>query len=220
MGARRLRWQESARHERWTAGELLAGGGACGRPEHGGRWLAAASRGSQEANYPRRAPVDGADRGGDRPEGGRSAPRKLHSVRLARSRQDASVHGQSNKELKRHRAVGGGVSMWGSVAARCRLTPNAFGGPRGGGRRDVVPTSVGGGARSVAPGPGVSGGRAPWERGAVATSKAPTTPEQRTGADRPQRPLFPVRRAGSGGGGSPRAFGSKSTVVSPRKSIR
>jgi hypothetical protein len=53
--------------------------------------------------------------------------RKRHSVRRERSRQAASVRGPSNKELKRHLAVGGGVSMWVSVAARRRLTPNAFG---------------------------------------------------------------------------------------------
>jgi len=41
--------------------------------------------------------------------------------------QAASVCGPSNKELKRHLAVGGGVSMRVSVAARRRLTPNALG---------------------------------------------------------------------------------------------
>ena len=41
--------------------------------------------------------------------------------------QAASVGGQSNQELKLHLAVGGGVSVWVSVAARRSLTPNAFG---------------------------------------------------------------------------------------------
>jgi hypothetical protein len=52
--------------------------------------------------------------------------RKLHSVRLERFRQAASVRGPSNKELKRHLAVGSEVTVWVSVAARCRLTPNAL----------------------------------------------------------------------------------------------
>lgn len=42
-------------------------------------------------------------------------------------RQAASVRGPSNKSLKRHLAVGSEVAVWGSVAARRRLTPNAFG---------------------------------------------------------------------------------------------
>jgi hypothetical protein len=49
--------------------------------------------------------------------------------------------------------------------------------------------------------------QAPWGRDAGAKVEAPTTPEQRPGADRPQRPLCPVRVSVPGGGGSPRAFG-------------
>jgi hypothetical protein len=39
--------------------------------------------------------------------------------------------------------------------------------------------------------------------------------EQRTGADRPQRPLFPVRVSVPGGGGSPRALGGCCAALVP-----
>jgi hypothetical protein len=64
----------------------------------------------------------------------------------------------------------------------------AFGGPRGGGRWDVGPTSVGGGgdARSVAPRPGVGGGRAPWDRDPVPKAPRPT-PHRTTPWSRPRQ---------------------------------
>jgi hypothetical protein len=94
-----VRWRERA-PELGTAGETCQGC-VCGRPWDGGRWPAAASRGSQEAHLPRRAPRYRAERGGARPAGRGGAPRQLHSVRLARPGQAASVRGQSNKELQR-----------------------------------------------------------------------------------------------------------------------
>src|SRR5262249_39994946 len=74
----------------WCAGWRLACGGC---------WRAAGCRGAQGAQGARplrRAPVDGAYGGGARPDDGRGASRKLHSVRLAKLGQAASVRGPSN----------------------------------------------------------------------------------------------------------------------------
>src|SRR5262249_53008093 len=67
-----------------------------------------------------------------------------------------------------------------------------------GGRREVIPTSVGGvgGAGHVAPRPGVGGVQAPWDRASV--PKAPRPPPHRTThwSRPPQAAAFP--RAGVG----------------------
>src|SRR5439155_27209202 len=82
-----------------------------------------------------------------------------------------------------------------------------------GGRRDVVPISAGvrgwlKRCRNRASRRRCAGlRRAPWERGCVPHSCVPASPEQRTGADRPQRQLFPMRVLVRGGRSSPRAFG-------------
>jgi hypothetical protein len=92
-------------------------------------------------------------------------------------------------------------------------SPPAFGGLRGGGRRRLVPTSSGMGrwreGRRTRAGRRWHAGRrrAPWDRGRVARAEHSTPTEQRTGADRPQRPLVLLRVAVPGGGGSARAFG-------------
>jgi hypothetical protein len=99
-----------------------------------------------------------------------------------------------------------GGRLWvGAAAHRERSVARAAGG-----RRDVIPTSVGvwvvqgvwhPGRASVACGRPGTGPLCPRHHALPPT-------EQRTGADRPQRPLFPVRVSVPGGGSSPRALGA------------
>jgi hypothetical protein len=96
-----------------------------------------------------------------------------------------------------------------------RGSPLAFGGPRGGWwtERRTHERRWGGAASGAGAqaGPQPRAGLcwAPWGRGTVAQAAVPATPEPRTGADRPQRQLVPRRASVGGGGGSPRAFGSR-----------
>src|SRR5262249_57580709 len=79
-------------------------------------------RGVQGARPARRAPVDGAEGGGARPEGGGLAARKLHSTREGKPGQAASVRGLSNKGLERSPGRGRVVAWRGCVEARRRST--------------------------------------------------------------------------------------------------
>jgi hypothetical protein len=97
------------------------------RPGDGAPWPVCRAPGSHGARHDHRAPTEGGGRACHWPHAVGITTRKLHSVRLGRPRQAASVRGPSNQELKLHLAGGGGVQGRSAVATRRSLTPNALG---------------------------------------------------------------------------------------------